>query len=301
MQGGDIEGAARVFAQAIATNANDGKAHGYLGICKVRVGDLTGGIASLTEAVRLQPGDANAYFNLAVAYNQAQMPNEARTCLQYALQLDPNHAKAQAALANLPAAQGQAPPPPPQTQPMYAQQPPAQPGYGQQPPPMYGQQAPSGQGMVYTPPVAQAAVAPPSGTRIARGLGWGALYGQAFTAWTLLRVFMRGTSAAASSAASGAQINAAFAGQAIAIAVVVCALMFAVIGSIIGLIIGSGDMDADKAGVVGIVAAMLVVGLQFALGYRGGVSLIIGIVVYIGIGRYVGQNIAARVHQPVRQ
>src|SRR5262249_52185493 len=73
---------------------------------------------SLQEAARLQPGDATAQYNLAVALGQGQRLMEARAALEHALQIDPNHAKARAALNSLAATMSQVAPPPPMAQPM---------------------------------------------------------------------------------------------------------------------------------------------------------------------------------------
>src|SRR5262249_22549996 len=55
----------------------------------------------LQQAANLQPNDAGAQYNLAVALSQAQRAGEARAALERALIFDPNHAKARAALQSL--------------------------------------------------------------------------------------------------------------------------------------------------------------------------------------------------------
>src|SRR5207244_343291 len=90
LQTGDLESAHTLLSQAVVHAPADGRAHGYLGICKARRGDPQGSIGSLEEAARLQPNDANARYNLAVALIQAQATDRPRAALQGALAIDPN-------------------------------------------------------------------------------------------------------------------------------------------------------------------------------------------------------------------
>ena len=45
LQAGDLERADSLLIAAVAANPSDGRAHGYLGICKARRGDMAGSVA----------------------------------------------------------------------------------------------------------------------------------------------------------------------------------------------------------------------------------------------------------------
>ena len=62
---------------------------------------------------------------------------------------------------------------------------------------------------------------------------------------------------------------------------------------------GAANMTAETGAVLGIVVGLLVVGLQFLIGVRGIVGVVIGVFVAISLGRYVGAGIANKVQQPV--
>jgi len=101
MQANDLQGARAAFQLAIQHDPDNGKAFGYLGIVKSRLGDSTGGILDLQQAVRLQPTDSDALYNLAVALAQANRVADAREALQYALSLEPANTRVRAALDKL--------------------------------------------------------------------------------------------------------------------------------------------------------------------------------------------------------
>lgn len=367
LQAGDMDRALSLLNASVAANPADGRAHGYLGICKARKGDLAGSVNSLQEAARLQPSDPMAQFNLAVALMQAQRTDEARAAFQAVLALDPSNAKAQQGLQQLGAgaqpAQPAAPTAPPAwnpqargvdlsapagsydlTQPVPTQQPgpvpltgepynpqptiqpaqplggqpyqqptqsfppPAQPylpqghpyqqpGYGAPPPSPYPPQ-PTG-GMRYTAPVQQFAPAgaPPSaGLRIARGVGWGALLGQCWTIWILIRI---GLGLGTISLSGNAEADTA---KNLFIFFTIGAVIgYAILGGLVGLIIGAGNLTADVGAAIGIGASIIQMGLQFFLGLRSGPGLIFGIFLAIAVGRYVGTTIAGRVQNQVLQ
>ncbi|HTE19042.1 MAG TPA: tetratricopeptide repeat protein, partial [Armatimonadota bacterium] len=91
LQAGDPEGATSLLQQAIMQNPSDGRAHGLLGICHARRGDLPASIASLSEAARLMPNEAAVHYNLANVLFQAHRLPEARAGLERALALKPDH------------------------------------------------------------------------------------------------------------------------------------------------------------------------------------------------------------------
>ena len=161
MQSGDLEGAIAQLEQAHAADPNDFQTCLYLGAAYGKAERHREAVTILTEAVQLQPANAQARYNLAVALESAGYPEQAQTAAQQAVQLQPDYPKAQEMTARLagttmapepytlPAAPQYGQPQPPPQQP-YGQTPPygqpAAPPYGQAQPP-YGQhsQAPSGQ------------------------------------------------------------------------------------------------------------------------------------------------------------
>lgn len=350
LQRGEIEAAAERFRQVLQLDPANGKAQGYLGVCLVQQGQLSAGIAALQFAAQCQPYDAGAHYNLAAAQVQAQQMDQARFNLERALALDPNHAKARAALeslgpsaaAGLPQSSPDAPPgcPPPEfpgelnalppdpltgppPAPLYAPSSPAAPltiprpdaaptavdpaaphsapaAYPAAYPPPYAPSAPMPvsppQGMAYTAPGLQAqsprGAAPPVGTRILRGLGWGALYGQAFTAWFMLRMVL-----GLGSLSGGARWEGIAVG--FLVVLVVGGVVSALLGSLLGLIIAAADVTLEVGAMLGIVAGVIVLGLQALVGTRSGATLIFGLLVAFSLGRYVGANITARVRRPI--
>ncbi len=361
LQAGEMDRALSLLNAAVASSPADGRAHGYLGICKARRGDLAGSVTSLQEAARLQPSDPMAQFNLAVALMQAQRTDEARAAFQAVLALDPSNAKAQQGLQQLGGTAPAQPAPtaaPPawnpqargvdlsapagsydQTQPVstqppgpatltgepYAPQPsmqPAQPLGGQPyqqptqtfPPPAqpyppqgqpyqqpgYGAPQPSpyppqpAGGMRYTPPVQQFAPAgaPPSaGLRIARGLGWGFLWGQWWTVLNLFWAFVWG----GVNSLGGKHENLVLMGVILG---VIFVLVFGVAGAVVGLIIGAMNAPVQTGAVIGIVFGLIFCGLEVVLGgFQPG--MLINIFFWFYTGRYVGAKVAMHVQRPV--
>jgi len=371
MQANDLQGARAVFQSMIQANPSDGKAFGYLGIVKARMGDSRGGILDLQQAVRLQPYDAGALYNLAVALAQVNRTADAREALQQALKLEPGNTRARAALDKLgqtavvaqqpayvpqPAAPAYASGPQPLTggmplaspQPLTGPQPLAggmpltapQPLTGPQPlgaampltgeavapanysapptsygtppspygaPPSpygasggqtYGGQAPAyggapsiyggpGAASMYSPAAMKAYNAPSAGTRILRGIGWGALMGQIWTVYIAIGVLVFGGLAAA---ASGP--GAGIVGLSMIVVVVLAAVGNAFMFAVAGFIIGAANMDDDGGAIVGIIVSLLIVGGQFLIGMRGIAGLIIGVFIAISFGRQIGGQIA---------
>ncbi len=308
LQSGDLNRADSLLNAAVAANPADGRAQGYLGICKARRGDLVGSVTSLQEAARLQPKDATAQFNLAVALVQAKRSAEAREALQRTLTLDPTNAKAQAALQQLGAtvSEQSAEPPdvtaewstaargtdlsspsgsyempspaqsyPPQSYPPAGYPPPGQP------------YPPHGTGM------AQSAVLPSTGLRIARGIGWGFICGQFWTALNLFWEFAFGA-AQSTPGEKGPGLLAVFIFSAL-----LFVFVFGFAGSLVGLIIGAANAPVSTGAIIGVVAGLILCGLEFLIS-GGRASTLLNIFFWFFTGRYVGAIIAARVQQPVR-
>jgi len=166
LQSGDLEGAIAQLEQAHNAEANDFQTCLYLGAAYGKAERHREAVTILTEAVQLQPANAQARYNLAVALESAGYPEQAKTAAQQAVQLQPDYPKAQEMAARLtgtsmtpepytlPAAPqygqsqplpqqpyGQTPPygQPGQSQPAYGQPNPPQAPYGQPAAPSYGQ------------------------------------------------------------------------------------------------------------------------------------------------------------------
>lgn len=341
LQAGNLPEARAKLTQAIQENASDGRAYGYLGIVLARLGDPMGGINALQEAVRLQPHDPGALYNLAVALVQVQRIADAKLALEHVLVMDPNHTKARAALQNLSSTTIQRPsqpnsspytaPPgapvgtyvPAQPQPLDGSPgiglggglsspphsapgsyPPPGPGNYAPPPSPYGGSSyggspygappPPGSGMQYTQAPMARHAAPSSGTRILRGLGWGFLYGQWWTLWNIFWGIVWGSF---STATSHSNIGGGSLVLVIVITSLVFAIVFGFVGAVAGLIIGASDSTVETGAIIGVVAGLLLCGLEFLLSQSG--ATVINIFFWFFTGRFVGTSIARKVHQPV--
>jgi tetratricopeptide (TPR) repeat protein len=73
-----------------------------LGILYVRTQRLDQAVASFEECIRIAPGFDQSYLNLARVYSLENAPDRARAVLLDLLKQHPDHAQAQAMLAELP-------------------------------------------------------------------------------------------------------------------------------------------------------------------------------------------------------
>jgi tetratricopeptide (TPR) repeat protein len=142
LQNGDVSGAIAQLEQASAADPNDFQTCLYLGAAYGQAERQMDAVNVLTRAVQLQPANAQARYNLAVALESAGYNEQAATAAQQAVQLQPDYAKAQEMVARL---AGQ-----PTTPPAYT--PPAAPQYGQTQQPEPQQQQPYGQPTAYGQP-----------------------------------------------------------------------------------------------------------------------------------------------------
>jgi hypothetical protein len=147
-------------------------------------------------------------------------------------------------------------------------------------------------GATYAPPGAYQAP-PSSAQRIGRGIGWGILYAQVWTIYRAVGLLIFGGLAAATS--TNGQ-DATIIGLGIGVVLVLFALFHAVMGAVAGLLIGATNATEDSASVIGVVASLLMVGAQYLVGLRAGVGLIIGLFIAVSFGKYMGSNIAKKVH-----
>ena len=293
LQAGQLSAAAEYFSNIVQNDGTNGPAFGYLGIALTRLGQTDQALQALGQASQLQPQEPGAQYNVAIGLMHAGRQQDAIPFLQYTLQLDPNHAQAQAALTSISA--------PPAPSPAYEQAPyqtnPYQhAAYGSQaapvsagPVPLSGPiyPAPQPQGMNYTqtarPKVVH--VAPDLGTRLLRGLGWGALYGQVWTGWNLFW----------SAVWEFNKLGISGMLQLLAVYLVV----FTIGGTIAGLIISVLPPSIQSGVAVGVVFGLIFFGLEMLL--EPGPGMAVNIFFWFFTGRFVGANIAARVHRPIQQ
>ncbi len=300
LQAGEFQQAMETLYGATQTDPSDTRPYGYLGMALVRLGDLNNGIAWLQGAAAQTPQDAGAHYNLAVALTQAQRLPEAKSSLETALSLNPAHLQAKAALDNLNASL-------PAPAPMMPGLPPSEPGFasggftssplqtGPEPGlssggiPMPTPAAPSAaaQGMQYNPAANRPTMVPPSRSlRIKRGLGWGLVCGQWWTAWMLFWDMVHGIGTVKGNLLLMLLVLG-----------VIYAAVFAVAGAIVGLLIGALDSDITQGAIIGAVAGLLLCGLEVFINHNG--LMVINAFFWFFTGRFVGRNVTAKVQQPV--
>jgi hypothetical protein len=301
LQAGDYAGAIGKLQEALSHDPQDGKAHGLLGVCQARLGDLNAALQSLNTAAELQPTDPAAHYNLANALFQANRLEDAKAQAQQTLALNPEHENAKQLLTRIDAAHQPAPPAPtiggapplnvptgevegqpsaPWTlaPPMQQEVPPAP--WAQTPP---IQPAPAG-GLHFNPATAAVQHVPPSsGLRFMRGIGWGILFGQWWTLWTIISSFIW---------SQGKESTAV-----LIVYFVIMAFAYAFVGALVGLVIAGMNADPGVGAIVGVVAGLLFCGLEvFVMHSAAG---FINVIFYYFTGRYIGANIAARVQRPL--
>jgi len=143
-------------------------------------------------------------------------------------------------------------------------------------------------GGVYVPDAppnwaARRQMAPSAGLRMARGLGWGALWGQW---WTLLNAFWF--------LVFGGYKQGGFA----AAVIIAGIFVFGFVGSLVGLIEGAVDASVETGSIIGIVAGLIFAVIELVLlGFSA--SGFVSILFWIYTGRRVGSMIASKIQQPV--
>lgn len=192
LQAGQLAAAADFFSNVVQREPSNGQAFGYLGMVLTRLGQTDAALNALGQASQLQPQDPAAQYNVAIGLMHAGRQQDAVPFLQYTLQLEPNHGQARAALDSIitgqppTSAQPSAPNSTPDPQ-WTAGNPsaPVRPATASLSGPVYPASQP--QGMQYTQSARPyvVSIAPDTGTKLLRGLGWGALYGQWWTVWMM--------------------------------------------------------------------------------------------------------------------
>lgn len=306
LQSGHLAQAIDLLNQALRQNPNDALTATYLGIAHCRQKDFETGIPMLTQATQLQPANATFQYNLAVGLYQAGRKEEAKAAFERALAIDPHHAQAQAALTKLQTELANANPSqptsvPPQQSPTaspphYQAQwlggsPPPQP-YPQppvQPSPIYPTPTgtaypPSAPGLVYNPQSAAADQHPSITTRLVRGLGWGALYGQWWTFWNIFWFTIL-------SMVNWNGPEWLF----ILILTLVLAVVFGIAGSLLGLLLGAIDADPDQGALIGIGVGLVFWLLEILITHFALLSAFINFLFWMFTGRRVGRMIARKI------
>jgi hypothetical protein len=125
--------------------------------------------------------------------------------------------------------------------------------------------------------------APPGPVRrVLRGMGWGVLYGQWWTLWTLLSMFIWG--------------HGSFSAR-IVIYLMVMAVVFGFFGSVTGVIIGALNASESTGTIIGVGMGILLCLLEVLLARSAGG--LVNLIFYFFTGRYVGRGITGRVQQPL--
>ncbi len=94
------------LTDVIKRNPNDSEAYNTRGAAYARIGDFSDAITDFSTAVQLDPKNTAAYTNRALAYRQTKHNDLALADFNHALQTNPNHAPAYIGRANLLRAQG---------------------------------------------------------------------------------------------------------------------------------------------------------------------------------------------------
>jgi Flp pilus assembly protein TadD len=87
--------------RAVALKPDFAQAHSNLGVARSRAGDSAGAIRAYRDALRCNPGDANAHIALAEELANAGELNEAKEHIARATALNPKDSRLPAARAQL--------------------------------------------------------------------------------------------------------------------------------------------------------------------------------------------------------
>src|SRR5438874_2419765 len=90
-QQGDYEGAAEAFEQAVAINPRDARARYNLALAQQYLGDAELAVAGYRRAIDIDPQLVDAYINLGNLYGELGLHEESLETLQQALDLDPEN------------------------------------------------------------------------------------------------------------------------------------------------------------------------------------------------------------------
>jgi tetratricopeptide (TPR) repeat protein len=305
LQAGQFADAARVLGVVVQREPQNGAAFGSLGIALIRIGQLNEGLNALGQASQLQPTDPAAQYNVAVGLMQANRQSEAIPFLEYTLSLAPDHQRARQMLESL---KSVTPAPGPVTSEssetgevglaagqsaVYSNSAP----FGAQPNSSYGSSSYSAQTPISGPvipasqpgmnfkPAEEVFEAPSTGTRLLRGLGYGALIGQYWTAWNLFWYVVWNFKDA---------MNAG-----LVLVALGCIVIFGFAGAILGLVCALTPPNLKIGMGVGVAFGLGFMALEVLL-LKGGSSSLINVFFWFYTGRYVGVKTAIAVHRPVK-
>ncbi len=278
LEGHDGQGAIELLWPYISENHSDAMARSLYGMALFTAGHTDAGIAELRQATILQPDGAQLHFNLAVALFQSGDKTAAQTECEEALRLDPSHASAGTMLRrlqNLTVTE----------QPNVVQPPIAPLQVTSQREVSYGPaQSPSSpvtngalpSGMIYTPPVVEAA---PNSVRAIKGLTWGAGYGQYWTLWSIVWMAVD----------AGSHAKSEFLIAYGLIYGVACAL----VGALVGLFIFVKRTPYATSVMAGLVGGLALMGFEFML-YHERPIILVNVIFWAFTGRFVGRLIGRR-------
>src|SRR5947207_5037234 len=92
-QQGDYEGAAEAFEQAVAINPSDARARYNLALAQQYLGDSEIAVAGYRRAIDLDPQLIDAYINLGNRYGDLVFQEDSLETLNQALELDPDNSE----------------------------------------------------------------------------------------------------------------------------------------------------------------------------------------------------------------
>src|SRR5207248_4573854 len=87
------------FREALRLDPGYAEAHSNLGIALAKQGNLEGAVASFQKAVQLKPDWADAHYNLGLLFAKVGNVDQAVACHQETVRLNPEHAEAHTHLA----------------------------------------------------------------------------------------------------------------------------------------------------------------------------------------------------------
>src|SRR5438105_15031201 len=90
-QQGDYEGAVEAFEKAVEINPNDARARYNLALAQQYLGDSELAIAGYRRAIDLDPQLLDAYINLGNLYGELGMHEDSLETFQQAIDLDPEN------------------------------------------------------------------------------------------------------------------------------------------------------------------------------------------------------------------
>src|SRR5579872_2810475 len=90
-QQGDFEGAAEAFEQAVTLDPNDARARYNLALAQQYLDEPTLAISGYRRAIDLDPQLIDAYINLGNLYGEIGMHEESLETFQQALEMDPEN------------------------------------------------------------------------------------------------------------------------------------------------------------------------------------------------------------------